>query len=128
MSAPNTVVLIHGLWMTPLAWEHWVARYEARGYTVITSEIGYLPLRTDANATDVTVRTEVIRPGQQPVAIDYSMEKTPDGWKAYDVIVAGVSLVTNYRDEFTEQVRQGGIDGLIKALAAKNSAPPPPAK
>lgn len=90
--------------------------------------ISYEPLRADASATEVTVRTQVNRPGQTPVAIDYSMEKTPDGWKAYDVIVAGVSLVTNYRDEFTEQVRQGGIDGLIRALAAKNSAPPPPAK
>ena len=55
----------------------------------------------DAGATDVIVRTEVVRPGQPPVQIDYSMGKTPDGWKAYDVIVGGVSLVTNYRDEFT---------------------------
>ena len=78
------------------------------------------PLRADPNATDVTVRTEVIRPGQTPVEIDYSMGKTPSGWKAYDVIVGGVSLVTNYRDEFTEQVRAGGVDGLIRSLAAKN--------
>jgi phospholipid transport system substrate-binding protein len=85
----------------------------------------YLPLRADANATDVMVRTEVIRPGQQPVGIDYSMEKTPSGWKAYDVIVAGVSLVTNYRDEFAQQIQQGGIDALIKALVAKNAAPVP---
>ncbi|HEY3553696.1 MAG TPA: ABC transporter substrate-binding protein [Casimicrobiaceae bacterium] len=85
----------------------------------------YLPLRADANATDVTVLTEVIRPGQQPVGIDYSMEKTPSGWKAYDVIVAGVSLVTNYRDEFTQQIQQGGIDALIKALETKNAAPVP---
>jgi phospholipid transport system substrate-binding protein len=87
--------------------------------------ISYEPLRAEPNATEVTVRTQVNRPGQTPVSIDYSMEKTPEGWKAYDVIVAGVSLVTNYRDEFTEQVRQGGIDGLIKALAAKNAAPAP---
>ena len=53
--------------------------------------------------------------------IDYSMEKTPAGWKVYDVIVGGVSLVTNYRDEFTQQVREGGIDGLIKTLEAKNA-------
>jgi phospholipid transport system substrate-binding protein len=83
--------------------------------------LDYKPLRADAGATDVTVRTEVMRPGQTPVQIDYSMEKTPGGWKAYDVIVGGVSLVTNYRDEFTEQVRSGGIDGLIRALAAKNA-------
>ena len=82
--------------------------------------LDYKPLRADPNATDVTVRTEVIRPGQPPVSIDYSMGKTPNGWKAYDVIVGGVSLVTNYRDEFTREVQAGGIDGLIKALAAKN--------
>ncbi|HET8876958.1 MAG TPA: ABC transporter substrate-binding protein [Casimicrobiaceae bacterium] len=84
----------------------------------------YQPLRADPSAAEVTVRTQVIRPGQTPVSIDYSMEKTPSGWKAYDVIVGGVSLVTNYRDEFTQQVRDGGIDGLIKALAAKNAGAP----
>jgi phospholipid transport system substrate-binding protein len=62
--------------------------------------IDYKPLRADPAATDVVVRTEVIRPGQPSVQIDYSMGKTPDGWKAYDVVVGGVSLVTNYRDEF----------------------------
>ena len=83
-------------------------------------KMDYKPLRAEANATDVTVRTEVVRPGQSPVQIDYGMTKTPAGWKAYDVIVGGVSLVTNYRDEFNEQIRSGGIDGLIKTLAAKN--------
>ena len=84
----------------------------------------YKPLRADANATDVTVRTEVVRKGQAPVQIDYSMAKTPGGWKVYDVIVAGVSLVTNYRDEFNEQVKAGGVDGLIKSLVAKNQGAP----
>ena len=84
--------------------------------------IDYKPLRADAGATEVTVRTEVIRPGQTPVTMDYSMTKTPEGWKAYDVIVGGVSLVTNYRDEFTREVQAGGVDGLIRALAAKNGA------
>jgi phospholipid transport system substrate-binding protein len=83
--------------------------------------IDFKPLRGDPAATDVVVRTEVIRPGQPPVQIDYSMGKTPDGWKAYDIVVGGVSLVTNYRDEFNQQVQAGGIDGLIKSLAAKNS-------
>jgi phospholipid transport system substrate-binding protein len=82
--------------------------------------IDYKPLRSDPGATDVIVRTEVIRPGQPPVSIDYSMGKTPAGWKAYDVTVGGVSLVTNYRDEFTQQVQTGGVDGLIRSLAAKN--------
>ena len=82
--------------------------------------IEYKPLRSEAAATDVTVRTEVVRPGQAPVQIDYSMAKGADGWKAYDVIVGGVSLVTNYRDEFNEQIRQGGIDQLIASLVARN--------
>jgi phospholipid transport system substrate-binding protein len=80
----------------------------------------YKPLRADANATDVTVRTEVVRQGQAPVPIDYSMSKSASGWKVYDVIVGGVSLVTNYRDEFSEQIKSGGIDGLIKTLQSKN--------
>jgi phospholipid transport system substrate-binding protein len=80
----------------------------------------YKPLRADPAATDVTVRTEVIRPGQAPVQIDYGLTKTAAGWKAFDIIVGGVSLVTNYRDEFNEQVRNGGVDGLINTLTAKN--------
>jgi len=83
-------------------------------------QLAYKPLRAEDKATDVIVRTEVIRPGQQPVQIDYGMEKAGDGWKCYDVIVGGVSLVTNYRDEFNEQIRAGGIDGLIRTLADKN--------
>jgi phospholipid transport system substrate-binding protein len=78
------------------------------------------PLRLDPAATDAMVRTEVIRNGQAPVQIDYGMGKTDAGWKAYDIVVGGVSLVTNYRDEFTEQVRSGGVDGLIKVLETKN--------
>jgi phospholipid transport system substrate-binding protein len=87
-------------------------------------QMDYKPLRAEANATDVTVRTEVIRAGQAPVQIDYGMTKTPSGWKAYDVVVGGISLVTNYRDEFNEQIKSGGIDGLIKTLASKNRGAP----
>jgi phospholipid transport system substrate-binding protein len=81
----------------------------------------YKPLRADANATEVTVRTEVVRQGQAPVPIDYSMAKGASGWKVYDIVVGGVSLVTNYRDEFNEQIKSGGIDGLIKTLQSKNA-------
>ena len=78
------------------------------------------PLKNNATDTDTTVRTKVIDGGQQPVPIDYSMEKTSDGWKVYDVTVAGVSLVTNYRSTFNSQVRDGGVDKLIKTLVEKN--------
>jgi len=83
--------------------------------------IDFKPLRADPAATDVIVKTEVVRQGQAPVQIDYGMEKKDGTWKAYDVIVGGVSLVTNYRDEFSSQVQSGGVDGLIKTLTAKNS-------
>jgi phospholipid transport system substrate-binding protein len=84
----------------------------------------YLPLRMNPSDTEVTVRTLVSRVGQSPIPIDYSMEKTSDGWKAYDVVVAGVSLVTNYRDEFNDIVKASGIDGLIKTLSDKNRGGP----
>jgi phospholipid transport system substrate-binding protein len=82
--------------------------------------IDFKPLRADPAASDVIVKTEVVRAGQAPVQIDYGMEKKDGTWKAYDVIVGGVSLVTNYRDEFSQQVQAGGIDGLIKTLTTKN--------
>ena len=87
--------------------------------------IDYKPLRADPNAADVLVRTEVIRQGQPPVQIDYGMEKKDNAWKAYDVVVGGVSLVTNYRDEFNDVVKSSGVDGLIKTLADKNKGPAP---
>ncbi|MGH8680739.1 MAG: MlaC/ttg2D family ABC transporter substrate-binding protein [Burkholderiales bacterium] len=78
------------------------------------------PLRAKPDAADVVVRSEVKQSGTEPVTLDYSMEKTPDGWKVYDVAVGGVSLVTTYRDAFANEVRNVGVDGLIKALADKN--------
>jgi len=86
--------------------------------------IDFKPMRADPAATDVVVRSEVVRPGQAPVQIDYGMTRTAAGWKAYDVIVGGVSLVTNYRDEFNEQIKAGGVDGLIKTLSDKNKGAP----
>ena len=72
----------------------------------------------DANAT--TVKTVVTAPGKPPTAIDYRMKKETDGWKVVDVVVENVSLVTNYRSTFSEQINRSGIDGLIKALENKN--------
>ena len=82
----------------------------------------FKPLKMQPVDTDVTVRTTVTAPGGQPIAIDYSMEKSGSSWKAYDVVVGGVSLVTNYREEFNNAVRDTGVDGLIKQLQAKNRA------
>ncbi len=83
--------------------------------------IDFKPLRAKPEDTDVTVRSEVRQAGAKPVDIDYALEKQGDAWKVYDVIVAGVSLVTNYRSSFASQIHQAGIDGLIASLEAKNA-------
>jgi phospholipid transport system substrate-binding protein len=82
----------------------------------------FRPLRAKPSDTDVTVNVRVLQSGAQPVPIDYSMEKTASGWKVYDVVVGGVSLVANYRTEFNNLVRESGVEGLIKNLNAKNRA------
>jgi phospholipid transport system substrate-binding protein len=82
--------------------------------------IDFRPFKMQAGETDVKVRTLVNQPGAKAIDLDYYLEKQPNGWKVYDIEVGGVSLVTNYRNEFANQVRQGGIDGLIATLQNKN--------
>jgi phospholipid transport system substrate-binding protein len=82
--------------------------------------IEYKPFRAQPGDTEVTVKTQIIQPGAQPLPIDYSLVKKEDGWKVYDVAIEGVSLVTNYRGQFSTEVRQSGMDGLIQRLAEKN--------
>lgn len=80
------------------------------------------PFKMPAGADEATVKTLIVKSGAQPIAVDYEMEKTADGWKVFDLSVEGASLVTTYRGTFSEQVQQAGIDGLIKMLADKNTA------
>jgi phospholipid transport system substrate-binding protein len=82
--------------------------------------IEYRPLRMEPADTEVTVRSQIVQPGGKPVTVDYRMAKSEGGWKVYDVVVADLSLVQNYRGSFESEVRKGGIDGLVKALADKN--------
>ncbi|MEN3109913.1 phospholipid-binding protein MlaC [Uliginosibacterium paludis] len=82
--------------------------------------IDFKPLRMKPEDTDVIVRTEVRQAGAKPVAIDYQMDKREGAWKVYDVMVAGVSLVTNYRETFSQEIKSGGIDALVKSLKEKN--------
>lgn len=84
--------------------------------------VRYRPFKMNPGDTDVLVRTEVVQPGARPIQLDYSLEKGQKGWQVYDVVVAGVSLVTNYRDSFAQEIRAGGIDGLIRSLEAKNKS------
>jgi phospholipid transport system substrate-binding protein len=81
-----------------------------------------LPVRMKPGDTEATVHNQFTRPGNpKPVLIDYSMRKADGGWKIYDIVVEGVSLVLTYRSEFDAVVKQDGIDGLIKRLAQKNT-------
>jgi len=82
--------------------------------------IDFKQLRAAPLDTDVTVRSEVRQPGKEPMTLDYHMEKTPAGWKIYDVKVAGVRLVTTYREIFAEKIRDVGVDGLIESLVDGN--------
>jgi len=90
-------------------------------------KLDFRPVRMKPADTDVTVQVRVLQSGAQPLNIEYDMEKTVRGWKCYDVRVGGISLVVNYRTEFANLVREGGVDGLIKALEAKNKAAERPA-
>lgn len=82
--------------------------------------VEYKPFKMQAGETDVTVRTLVHQTNGKHIGLDYALDKQADGWKVYDVVVAGVSLVTNYRESFTQEIRANGVDGLISTLAAKN--------
>ena len=84
--------------------------------------IEYRPMQTDASEKNVTVKTQIIQKGGQPIAVDYSLVKGPAGWKVYDITIESVSLVTNYRSQFSSEIRQNGLDSLNKKLADKNAA------
>ncbi len=79
------------------------------------------PMRSSPEDTEVVVRTEVRGKGD-PIQLDYRLEKTPTGWKIYDVNVLGVWLVENYRNSFSQEIGANGIDGLIAKLAERNKA------
>ena len=96
-----------------------------RTYSVALSSyrdrvIEFKRMRMTPGDTEVKVKSEAVQAGRERMAIDYDMEKTPAGWKVYDIKVGGVSLVTRYRETFADVVRDAGVDGLIELLADKN--------
>ncbi|BCM23977.1 MlaC/ttg2D family ABC transporter substrate-binding protein [Methyloradius palustris] len=84
--------------------------------------IEYKPLRAQPTDTEVSVKTQINQPGGQPIEVDYSLAKEADGWKVFDIVIEGVSLVTNYRGQFNNEIRQSGMDGLIQKLVEKNKS------
>jgi phospholipid transport system substrate-binding protein len=86
------------------------------------------PTKVAASDKEATVRTAVIQQGGPPIPIDYAMEKVDSGWKVYDVVIDGASLVTTYRGTFNDQIQKGGIDALVKTLQDRNRSPEPAPK
>ncbi|MFM2445982.1 MAG: hypothetical protein RI936_429 [Pseudomonadota bacterium] len=80
------------------------------------------PMRAQPSADEAVVRTELVASRGEPIQLDYRLAKTDAGWKIYDVNVAGVWLVENYRAQFAQAINAGGVDGLIKQLADRNRA------
>ena len=89
-------------------------------------KIDVKPTKMAGADKEVTVRTAVLQQGGPSIPIDYAMEKTDGGWKVFDVVIDGASLVTTYRGSFNDQIQKGGIDGLIKTLQDRNRSPEPP--
>lgn len=83
-------------------------------------KVVFKTLRMQPGETDVTIKTESIQSGEKPIPIDYMMEKSPAGWKVYDIAVDNISLITNYRSSFSSEINKNGVEGLIKVLKNKN--------
>jgi phospholipid transport system substrate-binding protein len=98
-----------------------VRTYSGALSQVNDEKVNVKPLRAQPTDTDVVVRSE-IRGRGEPIQLDYRLEKTPTGWKIYNLNVLGVWLVETYRSQFAEQVNAKGIDGLIATMAERNKA------
>jgi phospholipid transport system substrate-binding protein len=85
-------------------------------------EIRYLPLKLRRGEKDALVRTQVLYPGGKPIDVDYRMREKGGRWLAYDIKVAGISLLVNYRSTFVRMARKKGIDRLIEDLATRNAS------
>jgi len=105
---------------------HQFQRLLVRTYATAFREFGewsleFTPRHDAADAKNVVVRSEVLRPGAPPVSVKYRMHKKSEAWLAYDIVIEGISLVTNYRTTFAKEVRRNGMDGLIKRVTKLNN-------
>lgn len=83
--------------------------------------VRYLPLNMEAGSKKVIVKTEILQPGLQPIGVNYRMLLSKGQWKAYDIMIEGVSLVTNYRTSFKNEIaRSGSLSAVIDSLAQRN--------
>lgn len=85
-------------------------------------QINYFPVKIKEGEDKVVVKSEVLQPGGPSIPVAYRMRIKDDSWKVYDLSIDGVSLVTSYRGTFDQEVRKGGIEGLLKYLKDKNTS------
>ncbi|MGH8226629.1 MAG: MlaC/ttg2D family ABC transporter substrate-binding protein [Steroidobacteraceae bacterium] len=88
-----------------------------------SNRLRVLPTRAAPGAKNAIVRTEIHRDGGSTVQVNFALHETPQGWKAWDVIVEGISYVKSFRDDFGAQIEQQGLDAVIKRL--QQGAKPP---
>lgn len=83
-------------------------------------DVRYLPLNLEPDAKKIIVKTEILQPGKQPIAVNYRMFNSKGQWKAYDIMIEGVSLVTNYRTTFKNEIAKASLSEVIDNLAKRN--------
>jgi len=101
-------------------------RLLVRTYSTAFREFGdwslrFIPRHNTTGTKNIIVRSEITRPGAPPISVNYRMHKKENDWLVYDVIIEGISLVTNYRSTFSKEVRRNGMKGLIKRITKLNN-------
>jgi phospholipid transport system substrate-binding protein len=89
--------------------------------------VEFRPFHMAPGDSEVTVRSQIRQSGSPAIAVEYDLERTDSGWKIFDVRVDGMSLIATYRTSFEEEVRNHGVDGLIRVLASKKRGTKPAA-
>ena len=83
-------------------------------------KIKFKPTRISEENTIVVVKSEITQSGAQPIRVNYALSKDTGKWLVFDIVIEGVSLVTNYRSQFSSEIKRNGMDTLIKKLSKKN--------
>ncbi len=100
-----------------------IVRTYSRAFIEYTDwTLRFMPLEMESEATKTIVKTEILQPGLQPVSVNYRMLLSNGDWKVYDILIEGVSLVTNYRSTFSNEIQtKGSLNAVIEGLVKRNA-------
>jgi phospholipid transport system substrate-binding protein len=93
-----------------------IANYAKSLVDFTSDRLKVYPTKMGADADRTTVRTEVKRDNGSMVPVNYSMHRGPDGWKAWDVVIDGISYVKSFREDFGAEIDQKGLDAVISRM------------